>query len=108
MYEGLLGVVDATRDVASGGRGLAQCTSPLEPGSLAARLLLEIVAGVRGGNADLAERLGTDHWQVSRAGRRLRDLGLATRSREGRVNGWTLTQEGSRQARRLRSHEPGA
>ncbi len=72
MYEGLLWVVNAARDAIGGGRGLAQQSAPLEPGSIAARMLLEIARGVRGANADLADRLDTDQWQVSRAGRRLR------------------------------------
>jgi hypothetical protein len=101
ICEGLLTVVDAAGDLA-GGRGLAPQSTPLEPGSLAARLLLEIDGGVRGANADLADRLDTDQWQVSRAGRRLRDLGLATRVRSGRLNGWSLTKAGLREASRLR------
>lgn len=101
ICEGLLSVIDAAKDLV-GGRGLAPQSAPLEPGSLAARLLLEIDGGVRGANADLADRLDTDQWQVSRAGRRLRDLGLATRARSGRLNGWSLTKAGEREASRLR------
>jgi len=101
ICEGLLSVVDAAKDLV-GGRGLAPQSAPLEPGSLAARLLLEIDGGVRGANADLADRLDTDQWQVSRAGRRLRDLGLATRVRSGRLNGWSLTKAGEREASRFR------
>jgi DNA-binding MarR family transcriptional regulator len=56
-----------------------------------------------GGNADLADRLDTDQSQVSRAGRKLRELGLATRVRTGRLNGWTITTAGEREASRLRS-----
>ena len=55
-------------------------------GSLPARMLLEIADGVQGANADLSDRLDTDQSQVSRAGRRLRQLGLATRVRAGRLN----------------------
>lgn len=101
ICEGLLSVVDAASDLVSS-RGLAPQSASLEPGSLAARLLLEIDAGVRGANADLADRLDTDQWQVSRAGRRLRDRGLATRVRTGRLNGWSLTEAGEREASRLR------
>lgn len=86
--------------------GLAAQTAPIEPGSLPERLLLEIDRGVRGANADLAERLGTDQWQVSRAGRRLRDLGLAERTRAGRLNSWTLTSAGEREARRRPASGP--
>jgi hypothetical protein len=68
-FDGLLGVLDSVRDVVGGGSGLAPQSLPLEPGSLAARMLLEIAGGVRGANADLADRLDTDQWQVSRAGR---------------------------------------
>ena len=102
VYDGLLGVVDAASDLLVDGGGLAAQTTPIEPGSLAARLLLEIAAGVRGANSDLADRLDTDQWQVSRAGRRLRDLGLATRVRSGRLNGWSLTDAGQHEAARLR------
>ena len=102
VYEGLLGVVDATREAMGVGRGLAPQSAALEPGSLAARMLLEVARGVRGANADLAERLDTDQWQVSRAGRRLRDLGFATRSRAGRLNGWSLTSAGEHQVSLLR------
>lgn len=102
VFESLLGVVDCAREVIDGDRGLAPQSAPLEPGSLAARMLLEIAAGVQGANADLAERLDTDQWQLSRAGRRLRDLGLATRVRTGRLNGWTVTKTGERELSRLR------
>ncbi len=68
--EGLLGVVDSIQEAADGAGGLAAQSTPVEPGSLAARMLLEIARGVRGANADLADRLDTDQWQVSRAGRR--------------------------------------
>ncbi len=81
---------------------LAGESAALERGSLPARMLLEVAAGVRGANADLADRLGTDAWQVSRAGRRLRELGLATRSRSGRLNEWRLTPAGEGLAIRLR------
>jgi len=83
--------------------GLAPQTATIEPGSLAERLLLEIDNGVHGANADLAERLGTDQWQLSRAGRRLRDLGLAERTRTGRLNLWRLTSAGDQEARRRSS-----
>jgi Mn-dependent DtxR family transcriptional regulator len=69
-------------------------------------MLLEIAGGVRGGNADLADRLDTDQWQVSRAGRRLRELGLATRERAGRLTGWTLTKVGVRAVTLLRTGSP--
>ena len=76
---------------------------PFEPGSLAARLLLEIASGVHGTNADLAERLATDETQICRAGRRIRELGLADRSREGRLNRWSISREGERVVSVLRS-----
>lgn len=102
LYDGLLAVVDSARG-AVGGVGVAPQSAPLEPGCLAARMLIEIAEGVQSANADLAERLATDQWQVSRAGRRLRDLGLASRSRTGRLNGWVVTSVGRRAADRLRS-----
>ena len=83
-------------------RGLAAPASDLEPESLPARLLAEIGRGARVGNADLAVLLGTDDWQLSRAGRRLRELGLVTRARLGRVNVWDLTDAGRQVAERLR------
>lgn len=83
-------------------RGLAPPERALEPGSLPARLLAEIERGARVGNADLAELLGTDPWQVSRAGRRIRELGLVTRARTGRVNVWDLTEAGQQEVDRLR------
>jgi len=100
VVDGLLAVV---RAIARNGTlgGLAVQVARFEPGSLAARLLLEIAAGVHGANADLAERLGTDQWQISRAGRRLRDLGLAERSRSGRINEWVLTVAGKQEAASL-------
>lgn len=101
-FESLLDVVDCAREAVDDDRGLAPQSAPVEPGSLAARMLLEIAAGVQGANADLAERLDTDQWQLSRAGRRLRDLGLATRVRTGRLNGWTVTKTGERELSRLR------
>lgn len=76
---------------------------PFEPGSLPSRLLLEVAAGVHGANADLAERLGTDDSQVSRAGRRLRQLGLAVRTREGRLNRWSITPDGQALVDSMRS-----
>jgi len=84
-------------------RGLAAPTQGLEPESLPVRLLIEIYRGARVGNADLAELLDTDVWQLSRAGRRLRDLGLVTRGRLGRVNLWDLTDAGRTEAERLRT-----
>lgn len=96
--EAVLAVVEAVQ----GESGLAAQTSPFEPGSLVERLLLEVAGGVHGANADLADRLGTDQWQLSRAGRRLRDLGLAERKRAGRLNVWTLTPAGRREASRIR------
>lgn len=84
-------------------RGLAAPAPGLVPGSLPARLLAEVDRGARVGNADLAELLGTDQWQLSRAGRRLRELGLMTRSRIGRVNTWDLTEEGRLEVERLRA-----
>jgi DNA-binding transcriptional ArsR family regulator len=103
VYEGLLGVVDSVREAVEGSRGLAPQSAAIESGSLAARMLLEIARGVRGANADLADRLGTDQSQVSRAGRRLRELGLASRAREGRLNRWVLTPVGEHEAARLRA-----
>ena len=101
--EALVEVVRHALAAIRGENGLAPQSSAVEAQSLAARMLLEIAGGVAGSNADLADRLDTDQSQLSRAGRRLRDLGLATRSRSGRVNGWVLTREGQREAVRLRS-----
>ncbi len=98
--DSLLAVVQAIRST-SQGPGLAPQMASLEPGSLPTRMLLEIAAGVRGANADLAERLDTDPWQLSRAGRRLRELGLASRTRSGRLNEWSLTGAGERVAAEL-------
>lgn len=84
-------------------RGLAAPAPGLVAESLPARLLAEVDRGARVGNADLAELLGTDQWQLSRAGRRLRELGLVTRSRIGRVNTWDLTEAGRREVERLRA-----
>jgi len=88
-----------------GQRGLADQRGKLEAESLPARMLAEIARGARVGNADLAQLLGTDTWQLSRAGRRLRDAGLATRTRSGRINVWDLTVNGRTELNRLRSHE---
>ncbi len=88
-----------------GRHGLARQGGHLEVGSLAAHMLAEIARGARVGNADLAELLGTDAWQLSRAGRRLRDAGLATRARSGRINVWDLTSAGREEVDRLRAHE---
>lgn len=82
--------------------GALRSDLPFESGALPARLLLEIEAGVRGANTDLAERLGTDKTQLSRAGRRLRQLQLVEREREGRINRWKITPEGAALVSRLR------
>ena len=97
----LADVCRATREL-NEFRGLAPPAADMEPESLPARLLAEIGRGARVGNADLAVLLGTDDWQLSRAGRRLRELGLVTRSRLGRVNVWDLTDAGSEVVERLR------
>lgn len=100
FVDSLRKIVQAAAELADGREGLAAQSAAFEPGSLPARMLIEIAQGVRGANADLAERLDTDQWQISRAGRRLRELGLAERTRAGRLNGWSLTSEGERQASR--------
>lgn len=74
--------------------GLAAQSGRLEPESLAARVLARIADGDVYSNEDLVEMLGSDPWQISRAGRRLRELGLATRERHGRVNVWAATPAG--------------
>lgn len=102
QLDGVLSVLGAVSG-RSTTAGLALQTATIEPGSLPERLLLEIDNGVHGANADLAERLGTDQWQLSRAGRRLRDLGLAERTRTGRLNSWRLTSAGDQEARRRSS-----
>lgn len=99
--DGVLAVVAAVR-LRGEPVGRAVQTAPIEPGSLPERMLLEISKGLRGANADLAQRLGSDQWQVSRAGRRLRDLGLVQRTRAGRFNVWALTSAGELEVRRLR------
>lgn len=102
-------VIEALRQVCDaagsslGGQGLARQGGHLEAGSLPARMLGEIARGARVGNADLGELLGTDVWQLSRAGRRLRDAGLATRTRSGRINVWALTAAGREEVDRLRA-----
>jgi DNA-binding MarR family transcriptional regulator len=108
VYDGLLGVVDSVQEAVDAARGLAAQSAPVEPGSLAARMLLEVAGGVRGANADLADRLDTDQWQISRAGRRLRELGLATRVRSGRLNGWQPTDAGEQEVAVLRGESPRA
>lgn len=57
---------------------------------------------------DLDFHFDTDPWQLSRAGRRLRDLGLADRVRAGRLNTWSLTDAGEQEARQLRGPPPPA
>lgn len=74
--------------------GLAAQSGRLEPGSLAARVLVQIADGDVYSNEDLVEMLESDPWQISRAGRRLRELGLTARERQGRVNVWTATTAG--------------
>jgi DNA-binding transcriptional ArsR family regulator len=94
----LLAVLEQAQDT----QGAVRSDLPFESGSVPARLLLEIEAGVRGANTDLAERLGTDKTQLSRAGRRLRQLRLAECEREGRINRWKITPEGAALVSRLR------
>jgi hypothetical protein len=94
----LLAVLEQAHEI----DGALRVDLPFESGSLPARLLLEIEAGVRGANADLAERLGTDKTQVSRAGRRPRQLRLAECEREGRMSRWAITPEGADLVSRLR------
>jgi hypothetical protein len=101
VRDALIAVIDAALGVPEGRHDLAPQSALLEPGSLPERMLLEIARGVRGANTDLADRLDTDQWQVSRAGRRLRELGLATRVRTGRLNRWQLTTAGEAEASRL-------
>ncbi len=84
-------------------RGLADQGGQLEAESIAARMLGEIGRGARVGNTDLAQLLETDPWQLSRAGRRLREAGLATRTRSGRINIWDLTSDGRAELNRLRA-----
>lgn len=88
-----------------GRRGLAGQGGQIEVESLPSRMLGEIARGARVGNADLAQLLNTDPWQLSRAGRRLRDAGLATRTRSGRINVWELTATGRAELNRLRTQE---
>lgn len=94
----LLAVLEHVQDTVA----TSESDLQFEPGSLPARLLLEIEAGVRGANTDLAERLGTDKTQLSRAGRRLRQLRLAECEREGRINRWDITPAGAALVSRLR------
>ena len=101
VCDALIAVVDAALSAPNGRHDLAPQSALLEPGSLPERMLREIARGVRGANTDLADRLDTDQWQVSRAGRRLRELGLATRVRTGRLNLWQLTSAGNDEASRL-------
>ncbi len=100
--DSLVAVLEAVSSLSESGR-LPAPSVPFEPGSLPERLLLAIADGVQGANNDLADRLGTDVWQVSRAGRRLRELGLADRLRVGRLNTWTLTPAGERESIRVRA-----
>jgi hypothetical protein len=102
VRDALIAVIDAGLAAPEGRQDLAPQSALLEPGCLPERMLREIARGVRGANTDLADRLDTDQWQVSRAGRRLRELGLATRVRTGRLNVWELTRSGEEEASRLR------
>ena len=86
----LLAVLEQAQET----KGAVRSDLPFESGSLPARLLLEIAAGVHGANTDLAERLGTDKTQLSRADRRLRQLRLVDCERNGRINRWTITSGG--------------
>jgi len=85
--------------------GLARQGGFLEAEPLPARMLGEIARGARVGNADLAELLGTDAWQLSRAGRRLRDAGLLPGSDSGRIDVWDLTADGRKEIIVYPAHE---
>jgi hypothetical protein len=108
---GFRSIIDALAEASRAARtclgphGLASQGGQIEPESLPARMLREIARGARVGNADLAELLATDPWQLSRAGRRLRDAGLATRTRSGRVNTWCLTANGQIELNRIETSE---
>lgn len=69
-------------------------TAAVSPGSVAHRILLELRDSAGLANRALAEALGVDETQISRAGRRLEALALAQKRRMGRVNWWELTPRG--------------
>ncbi len=56
-------------------------------------------------NRDLAEQLGTDETQISRAGRQLTDLGLLVRFKRGRENRWVVSPRGQIAIAELTSNE---
>lgn len=96
---GALAVVEAANRAALVPDG---ATLP-EPGSVASRMLQALVATPLARNRDLAEQLGTDETQISRAGRHLSDMGLIVRFKRGRENRWVVSPRGQAALMQLRS-----
>ena len=67
----------------------------LEPDSLAHRMLAAIAERRGLGNDDLEADLDADKSSLSRAGTRLRSVGLARSRRAGRRNAWEITPRGA-------------
>jgi DNA-binding MarR family transcriptional regulator len=89
---GVLRVIEASAQRLSA----SQLPAALGPGTYAHQVLQAIAQDPGVSNTELRERLGLDETEVSRTGRRLREAGVATRRRFGRVNSWTLSPAGER------------
>lgn len=92
-----LGRVEALLEIVRGAtrRLVAQdAAAAVTPNSLSHRMLLVLIEQPGLTNRALAEALDVDETQVSRAGRRIEELGLAWKRRIGRVNLWELTPRG--------------
>jgi len=73
----------------------------IEPASVSARFVATVGRHPGVCNSRIEEMLGIDETQVSRAGRRLVELGLAVKRRVGRQNAWVLTPAGRAVAEQL-------
>lgn len=77
----------------------------VEPRSLAARFVRAVERHPGASNDLLTRLLDVEETQISRAGRRLSDLGLTIKRRVGRQNAWMLTPAGHAVAEHLAAQE---
>lgn len=76
-------------------RSVSAAAPTIPRAGLVARMLQVVSQHPGSRNQEIAERLGVDQTQVSRAGRHLRGPGLATVRKAGRENAWFVTPRGS-------------
>lgn len=84
-----------------------QLAGTLDPGTVAARMLLMIDDEPGTSSARVMSQLNVQESQVSRAGRSLIERGFALKTRHGRERSWRLTPRGAALARRVRNRANG-